>query len=351
MRHAYALPETAGGGFVRYEIDEAGFRGAALDGERTHPRVAVYGDSLVFGDTSPRDETFAARLGVHLEAARGRPVEVVNAGVTGYGPDQSLLRLEAELPALAPDVVVFVLCAHNDHGDLIRNRLFRLGPQGVLERGAPRPSAELTEFFAEWQRQAARPALLRLLDTWREGPARGAERRALDAAPPPWFDLYLQAAEAEYQSAVLRGDPVVSSFFEDVYDADVALLPSSTSAEHARRLLRAVLARLRGACAAVGVPLFAVVVPSAVDLDPDFAIRPDPNHFVAWRPDNLTAACAAALVAVDVPHLDLFPVFAANEPAQLFVGGTDFHWNRRGQDLAARRTAGALARAGLLPQR
>ena len=51
-------------------------------------------------------------------------VQVVNAGVAAYGPDQACLALEADLAAgLDPDLVVLCVFAGNDWGDLLRNKL------------------------------------------------------------------------------------------------------------------------------------------------------------------------------------------------------------------------------------
>ena len=44
----------------------------------------------------------------------------------------------------------------------------------------------------------------------------------------------------------------------------------------------------------------------------------------------------------EIPCLDLYPVMAANDPGRLFFLGKNNHWNARGQDLAARETAGYL---------
>ena len=94
------------------EINAAGYRGplvAARPGPRR--RVALVGDSTAFG-YGVRDEETYARL---LEPAAG--VEVVNLGVEGFGPDQSLLRLEREGLPLEPAEVLMSFCVENDFAD------------------------------------------------------------------------------------------------------------------------------------------------------------------------------------------------------------------------------------------
>src|SRR6185295_4536691 len=78
-------------------------------------------------------------------------VETVNAGVVGYGPDQACLRMEAELSRLRPDLVVVAVLAENDYGDLVRNRLFELGPRGELVRRHVVLAPEMRDAYARAQ--------------------------------------------------------------------------------------------------------------------------------------------------------------------------------------------------------
>ncbi len=71
------------------------------------PRVAFLGDSLTAGLHLDRDEAFPARLGERL-AARGLPMRVVNAGVSGDTAAGGRRRIEW-LMRQAPDLVVVQL--------------------------------------------------------------------------------------------------------------------------------------------------------------------------------------------------------------------------------------------------
>jgi hypothetical protein len=109
---------------------------------KTKPRVAVFGDSFVWGFDVEASERFTDRL-----AARRRDLEVLNLGVSGYGTDQELLLLRRELAELDADVVVLLFSNENDHIDNTTN--LRYGPYykpyfltdgGSLElRGQPVP--------------------------------------------------------------------------------------------------------------------------------------------------------------------------------------------------------------------
>ncbi|HMA29637.1 MAG TPA: SGNH/GDSL hydrolase family protein [Thermoanaerobaculia bacterium] len=73
-------------------------------GEKTTgvTRVAVLGDSFVFGSGVRQDEPVTRRLAALL----GPSFEVINLGVPGYGTDQALLTLRKWGRRLSPDLVL-----------------------------------------------------------------------------------------------------------------------------------------------------------------------------------------------------------------------------------------------------
>ena len=84
-------------------------------------RVLVLGDSQTDGQVE-NDETYPARL-EQLMVARGQAVEVLNAGVTGYSPQQEYLWYRERGVQLQPDLVVLGFYLGNDILDLIENKL------------------------------------------------------------------------------------------------------------------------------------------------------------------------------------------------------------------------------------
>ena len=78
------------------------------------PLVAFLGDSLTSGWGLPEDEAYPALVARAL-AARGRPIRVVNAGVSGDTAARGLARL-SEVLALRPDVLVVALGANDGLG-------------------------------------------------------------------------------------------------------------------------------------------------------------------------------------------------------------------------------------------
>ncbi|MBN9086977.1 MAG: hypothetical protein J0J01_08725 [Reyranella sp.] len=88
-------------------FDDEGFRQHhALDPAPANGEpLLVTGDSYAMGEEVSDDETIPA----HLEQTLGRPV--INAGVSGYGLDQVVLRSEALVPRLRPAALVVTFIA------------------------------------------------------------------------------------------------------------------------------------------------------------------------------------------------------------------------------------------------
>jgi lysophospholipase L1-like esterase len=110
---------TGGYRTVRVRQNSLGFRDVEW-GEKTRRRLAVVGDSFVWGYDAEQDERLTARLQEWLQEW-----QVMNLGVTGYGTDQEYLLSRMFLFRLQPDVVVLVH-SPNDSRDNKTNQ--RYGP-------------------------------------------------------------------------------------------------------------------------------------------------------------------------------------------------------------------------------
>lgn len=113
-------------------LNARGFRGPDVERARLpgRTRLVVLGDSVSFGPGLVAEQRFAARLTEEMEAA-GRPAEVVDASVIGWGTRQQLAWLRARGLALKPDVVVVAYCL-NDAG--IASAVPRGGRPSALRR-------------------------------------------------------------------------------------------------------------------------------------------------------------------------------------------------------------------------
>jgi len=342
MGEAYLGEGDAARVHVRTGVER--YRGGDLEAPKTKRRVLVLGDSLVMAENVPVEATFVKALGRELEArlGAGGAIETVNAGRSGYGPDQSLLLLERDAKAVNPDLVVCVLCAHNDFGDLMRNKLFRSDSNGTLQRETPRLGARMRTRFAEVERSSQKLALQRLWEFRRQ--AQGAPV-TMEPLPSGTMRLYVTALESQAREHLVDRNDEVVSLFEDVYDIDVAADLEGSFARDKRALMTAVLARMIRFTDSLDLPIVFVVVPSAVDVCDNFGICVDPLQFPDHSPARLADALVGAVGLAGGVAIDVTPVFLdAGGADRYFVGGTDMHWNAAGQGAAASYVAEELLR-------
>ncbi|MCU0936958.1 MAG: hypothetical protein MUF66_13085 [Gammaproteobacteria bacterium] len=114
---AVAWQDVEGRALVR--INGAGLRDRERAPEKPAGtlRVAVLGDSFAEAVQVPLEDAFPAVLERRLatcEALEGRPVEVLNFGVSGYSTAQALLTLRARAGAFRPDLVLLAFFPGND---------------------------------------------------------------------------------------------------------------------------------------------------------------------------------------------------------------------------------------------
>jgi len=91
------------------EINSFGLRDKEISLSKRKKRILVLGDSFTWGYGVNQGETFSDELEKLFE----NKVEVINAGVTGYGTDQEFLYLVNEGYKFKPDIVLLVF-AFND---------------------------------------------------------------------------------------------------------------------------------------------------------------------------------------------------------------------------------------------
>jgi hypothetical protein len=89
-------------------INSLGLRGPELTAvPRGGLRVLALGDSWTSGLEVEENETYPAVAASLLSERLGVPVQVINAGVRGYGTDQAWLFYQERLKQLRPDVVLY----------------------------------------------------------------------------------------------------------------------------------------------------------------------------------------------------------------------------------------------------
>ena len=324
-----------GGDRIRWGTNAGGFRGEELASTNA-PRIVVYGDSNVQAVFSTDANTFPEQLESIVARDLGRPVEVVNAGVIGYGPDHYLLRMTAELPALQPALVVLTIFADNDLGDSLRHRLFELR-DGRLSRRRDHfvyPASSLMDRARRFAAslliaQAAKRAFSFVLPAPDVGsdsndqPDTATRIRQLEELAALSFARYRTPG-----SPFLRGD---------YYDIDVAVAPESESARTKLSLLGAIFREAKATADRAGVALLVAIEPSRVDLTTLDSV----NHvtlgqaYASYDPRRLTRSIEELCRSEAIDVINLYDAFSQNAPETLYFEGADDHWNDAGQNLAA----------------
>jgi hypothetical protein len=104
-------------------------------------RILVVGDSFMEALQVAYDDSFPSLLEAGLRAKLKRPVEVINAAVSGWGQDDQLFYLREYGLAFKPDLVLIAMTTHNDLLDNLRERFHTL-EQGTL---VTRPTTRMPE--------------------------------------------------------------------------------------------------------------------------------------------------------------------------------------------------------------
>jgi lysophospholipase L1-like esterase len=325
-----------GGQHILTRINHDGFVGEPLQKTGSSPRVIVYGDSFLHAFYVTPETRFTSELERLLSRDLGRSVEVINAGVASYGPDQISLRMPEELRTLRPDLVVVSVFAGNDFGDLMRNKMFRIDERGAFRENEYHLAAEVSDRFATAQRESI---LVRAL---RQELGRFTARSpyaGLGQGKDPnlaLMDAWMLRAADEYRSAVTEHDHTVTNTHEDLYNADLSLTPNTEASRYKVRLMDGVLRRIGDIATRASVPLVFLFIPHPMDVADGYDTgRVDLPRFPDYRRNNLTDALEGIARGASFHYVNLFEPFRTHDAIKLYFHAGDDHWNEAGQRLAA----------------
>ena len=135
-----------------------GLRGAELTSDPETIRVLTVGDSFTLGLQVEEEQTWQSGLSVSLSQDLGRPVELLNAGVDGYGTLQATAQMERLARQTGAKFAVLAFYLGNDFRDnaiLDQRRSFMRSrpPIGAQDESASRGSAALAKasrLYATW---------------------------------------------------------------------------------------------------------------------------------------------------------------------------------------------------------
>lgn len=283
-------------------------------------RVLLLGDSFMEALQVDFDDSFAHRLEGLLSQGAGRPVEVVNAGVSGWGTDDELTWLDRRGIDLKPDLVLVGMTLHNDLSDNLVME-FHVVDDGRL-RARPVQWMPLADWL--WLRVkiglASHSQLYRFVTGRLSGARVERAGHALNAHMKSLFDVQPKPR-------------IATGWF----------------------MTHALLDKLSALSASAGARTAVFLIPINVQLTEaiweDFLERTGlpPEQVDRTRPQRAMRAWGRRS---GVPVIDLLPVFDASlvEDPRILYLPEDGHWNADAHALAARAVAEALLAQGLVPR-
>lgn len=226
-------------------------------------RIALLGDSYIEARQVPLEATIGAVMENRLRecaALDGRPVEVLNFGVSGYGTTQELQSLRYHASTYSPDWVVLGFLAGNDLRDnsieLSTNRVapfYVLHDEKItLDLSFLERDGYLKRRSTLWRFAAVASDHLRLLQLLNEWKNRAAARRTA-----------AQLESSAHQADL--GDLGLDGF--------VFREPQGEAQQRAWIITEAVLRLFQQEMSSRGMRLLVVSLSSGIQLDPDPEVR------------------------------------------------------------------------------
>jgi len=283
-------------------------------------RILLLGDSFMEALQVPADSMLASLMERDLTRAAGRPVEVINGGVSGWGTGDELRYLTRYGLAYHPDLVVVAMTLHNDISDNLRREWYTVRDGGLADRD-PQPMSWFQFKVLEWKAFVA--TRFQLYQIWRRV-RHGREIQQIGTA---------------LNSHVIKLFTVPSP-------PDIAL---------GWQLTDRLLAAIRDTSKAAGSQMAVVLLPLKYQLaDSTFAnlvkhAAMPPDRMAMYQPQTMICAMADSL---RIPVIDLLPAFqqwTAAGKAPLYLDW-DGHWNDAGHRLAADVVVQDLLVANLVPK-
>ncbi len=110
-----------------YSVNSAGFRDHEylLEKDPSVFRIAVLGDSIVWGHGLELQDTFAKQLESMLNEISGQRFEVLNFGVSGYSTQQEVELYRVKAKQYDPDLVIVGYCLNDFVDSSVEGEAFR----------------------------------------------------------------------------------------------------------------------------------------------------------------------------------------------------------------------------------
>lgn len=282
-------------------------------------RILVLGDSFIEAIQIPLEDTFPRLLERRLNSVSRTPIEVISAGVSGWGTDDELTYLRRYGLRLQPDLVLVAMTLHNDVSDNLEMEWHDFADGSLRER----PMQLLSGWKYFWLRT-------KIFFASRS-------------------HLYQAALRARRARAIDTGAKALDGHVAGLI---AAALPASI--ERGWLMTEALLRELARTTDENGVRLAVFLIPLGIQVEPErlesfldeHALDREP--VVVDAPQQRVTSWGARQGA---PVIDLLPVFAdthAREGRMLYLE-RDGHWSSAGHHLAAEQVSKELLERGLVP--
>jgi lysophospholipase L1-like esterase len=334
---------------VAIETNESGFRDAHPPLPK-FPKMAVFGDSFIFGSGVSYQNGFTYRLQSVLKR-NSEPIEVWNFGVPGTGPLNAVYLWRDYARGIGARVVVIALYAGNDASDA-RREAREAKPRFVI----------LARAKMLWHRLHASADAGKSAAGEAPGASQGWNAFGLDN--PATLEALLSAANqrgvpadsvrARYAAIPdsLRADALAFrsnpfNLAEAVLDPDGLrhnLLLDTPEMNEGWTAVVSALTQLKVQCDHANAQLVMVCIPAAVQVDSTYwwvknlGVRIDGRVLTHTEFQNRLAEFAQSQT---IPLVDLLPLMREHAAEHLYYP-QDGHWTPAGHDLAARAVAQRL---------
>jgi hypothetical protein len=338
----YFLKE--GGGYVSINSDGLRDREHSPNPPPNTLRIAVLGDSFAEAMPVNREEAFWAVMENALQGCgnlRGRQVEVINFGQSGFGTTQELLALRHRVWKYSPDVVLLAFFTGNDVTDNSPALMqWDYNPYFSYQDGKFVLNDKHTQ--ERWEKEQREKSWGGGFKRWREDNFRVFQvlREAHKLARTWWSQIQKRGQSAAAHQRPKAG--LSNAVFRE---------PTEAVWQEAWEVTEAVLLMMRDEIAQKGAKFLVVVLTGGIQVHPDPSARTEIANRLGVKdlfyPDRrLEKFCQRE----GIPILLLAPAFQEYATKhQVFLHGFPDnlgggHWNQNGNRLAGKMIAKWLCR-------
>jgi len=321
-----------GGGYVSINRDGLRDREHDIKKPPNTLRIAVLGDSYAEAMQVNREEAFWAIMEKQLQGCqnlRGRNIEVINFGVSGFGTTQELLLLRQKVWKYSPDIVLLAFCSGNDVADnSLSLKKKEYDPYYILDNGKLILQDQPTR--KRWKEKVEENHLTRPLFQW------FSQFRVVQAML--YGEKIIRDSMARSGTADINAEPGIPN---EVYQR-----PTADSWQEAWRVTEALLLQMRDEVVQRGAQFVIVVLTIGRQVNPDPAVRAQFAKALGvkdlfYSDHRVERFCQSH----GIPVLILAPYFQEYATQHhVFLHGFkdklgEGHWNQRGHRLAGQTMA------------